>query len=120
MIDLDHPNYLNHPAADQRAAFEYRPGDDSTAAPAVTIVTPFYNTGPVFAETMRSVFRQSFQQWEWLIVNDASTNPEALAMLDRVRQSDPRVRVIDHQVNQGPSAARNTGYRAARTDYVVQ
>ena len=35
-------------------------------------MTPFYNTGVVFHETARSVLGQSFQQWEWLIVNDGS------------------------------------------------
>ena len=86
----------------------------------MTIVTPYYNTGAIFHDTARSVLRQSFQQWEWIIVNDGSTDPEALAILDSYRNTDTRIRVIDHEVNQGPSAGRNTAYRAARADYVVQ
>ena len=31
--------------------------------------------------------RQSFQQWEWLIVNDGSTQPQALAILDEYRHA---------------------------------
>src|SRR5262249_7832039 len=88
--------------------------------PCVTIVTPFYNTGVIFHETARSVLRQSLQQWEWLIINDGSTDPEALAILAGYRQRDPRIRVIDHSSNQGLSAARNTGFHSARTPYVVQ
>ena len=64
--------------------------------------------------------RQSFQEWEWLIVNDASTRPEALAVLDAYRQADARIRVIDLPTNQGPSAARNLAFREARAPYVVQ
>ncbi len=94
--------------------------DDKSATPAVSIVTPFFNVGQVFRETARTVFQQSFQQWEWLIVNDGSTNQEALDILDNHRELDPRIRVIDHKTNRGLSAARNTGYRAAATDYVVQ
>jgi glycosyltransferase involved in cell wall biosynthesis len=60
------------------------------------------------------------QQWEWLIVNDGSTDPESLAVLDEYRQCDPRIRVIDHDANRGQSAARNTAFKAARTPYVVQ
>ena len=96
------------------------PQADPAAPPAVTIVTPFYNTGAIFHETARSVFRQSFQQWEWLIVNDGSTRPEALAILDEYRHlDDPRIRVIDLPTNQGPSAARNRAFREARASYIV-
>ena len=106
------------PRTDGRV-YDYAPADPA-APPAVTIVTPFYNTGAIFHETARSVMRQSFQQWEWIIVNDGSTDPEALALLDSYRNTDLRIRVIDHEVNQGLSAGRNTGYRAACAPYVVQ
>ncbi len=119
MIDPNTPDYTNTPASDRRPGYDYRPVDP-TAPPVVTIVTPYYNTGAIFHDTARSVFRQSFQQWEWIIVNDASTNPEALAILDSYRNTDVRIRVIDHEVNQGPSAGRNTAYGAARAPYAVQ
>lgn len=119
MIDPARPDYANTPASPQRPRFGYAP-EDAAAAPAVTIVTPFYNTGEVFYETALSVLRQSLQQWEWLIINDGSTDPAALAILDQYRQRDPRIRVIDHPQNKGLSAARNSGFAAARTPFVVQ
>jgi glycosyltransferase involved in cell wall biosynthesis/GT2 family glycosyltransferase len=119
MIDPQHPDYTNTPVSPQRPCFAYAPHDPA-ALPGVTIITPFYNTGPVFQETARSVLQQSLQQWEWLIVNDGSTEPGSLALLDSYRQRDPRIRVIDHPTNRGLSAARNTGFGAARTAYVVQ
>jgi glycosyltransferase involved in cell wall biosynthesis len=119
MIDPACPNYTNTPASARRPLFGYGPADPA-APPCATIVTPFYNTGPVFHETAHSVLRQSLQQWEWLIVNDASTDPEALAVLDNYRHRDRRIRVIDLTTNQGPSAARNAGFREARASYVVQ
>ena len=120
MIDPNNPDYANTPASPQRPAYNYAPAL-SNAAPAATIVTPFYNnTGPIFYETARSIERQSFQQWEWLIINDASTRPEALAILNEYRQRDPRIRVIDMPTNHGPSAARNLAFREARAPYVVQ
>jgi glycosyltransferase involved in cell wall biosynthesis/GT2 family glycosyltransferase len=90
------------------------------AAPAVTVVTPFYNTGEIFEETARSVLGQTLQQFEWLIINDASTDGASLALLDHYRSSDPRVRVIDHTENRGLSASRNTGFSAARAELVMQ
>jgi glycosyltransferase involved in cell wall biosynthesis len=118
LIDQTNPDYANTPASARRPQFGYRP-EDATAAPCVSIVTPFYNTGVVFHETVRSVLGQSFQQWEWLIVNDGSSNPEALSILDGYRSADPRVRVVDLEVNGGPSRARNAGFRLARAEYVV-
>ena len=119
MIDPRQPDFSNTPADPQRPAFEYVLADPG-APPGVTILTPFYNTGAVFHETARSVFRQSFQQWEWLIVDDASTDPEARAVLATYEHCDPRVRVIHQETNRGPSAARNTGFGLARAPYVAQ
>jgi len=119
MIDPTTPDFTNSPVSSNRPGFEYVLADPTTP-PYVSIITPFYNTGPVFHETARSVLQQSFQQWEWLIVNDGSTDPDALALLADYRHKDPRIRVIDHPENRGLSAARNTGFHKARTEYVVQ
>ncbi len=119
MIDPLHPDYALTPVAPQRPSFDYVLSD-KTAPPCVTIVTPFYNTGPVFHDTACSLLRQSLQQWQWLIINDGSTEPESLAILNVYRQSDPRIQILDHETNQGLSAARNTGFRQAQSPYIVQ
>lgn len=119
MIDPLQPDYTNIPTAHRRSRFGYEPIEHELV-PCVTIVTPFYNTGPVFHETAQSVLQQSFQQFEWLIINDGSTDPAALAVLECYRTKDPRIQVLDHHTNQGLPAARNTGFRAARTPYIVQ
>ena len=119
MIDPRAPDFTNTPASPRRPRFGYAL-TDIDAPPEVTIVTPFYNTGPVFHETASSVLQQSFQQWEWLIINDGSTDAEALLVLEAYRDKDPRIRVIDHSANRGLSASRNTGFGAARSTYVVQ
>jgi glycosyltransferase involved in cell wall biosynthesis/GT2 family glycosyltransferase len=119
MIDPANPDYSNAPVSPRRPRFGYAPATPS-ARSYVTIVTPFYNPGALFHETVQSVLQQSFQQWEWLIVNDGSTDPQSLSMLDLYREGDPRIRVIDHAVNRGLSTARNTGFHAARSRYVVQ
>ncbi len=118
MVDPQNPDYQNTPVSPSRPQYGYRPADPS-AAPAVSIVTPFYNTGEVFRETAQSVLQQSLQQWEWLIVNDGSHEPVSLHILDEYRQSDPRVRVIDHPENRGLPAARNRGWQEARSRYIL-
>ena len=119
MIDPQRPDYSDTPASERRSNFVYALAD-ARVEPVVSIVTPFFNTGAVFHETARSVFRQSLQQWEWLIVNDASTEVPALEVLAQYRDRDHRIRVIDLTTNGGPSRARNVGYAAVRTQYVVQ
>ncbi|MBC8075040.1 MAG: glycosyltransferase, partial [Chloroflexales bacterium] len=79
--------------------YGYRPVT-THAPPAVSIITPYYNTGAVFLETAHSVLRQSLQQWEWLIVNDGSNDPAALRALLPLRSADARIRLID-QPNRG-------------------
>jgi len=117
MIDPKAPDYSNTPASDRRPVFGYRP-EDASAAPLVSIVTPFYSAGEQFHETARAILGQSFQQWEWIIVNDASPHAKAAEVLSRYRQGDARVRVVDHPQNKGLPAARNTGFEQARSEYV--
>lgn len=120
MIDPRQPDYRSTPGSDRRPGFGYEPrGGTDGGRPLVTVLTPFYNTGAVFHETARSVFAQSLQNWEWVIVNDASDSPESLTVLDEYRRRDPRIRVIDLAKNRGP-AARNDGFAAARAEYVFQ
>jgi glycosyltransferase involved in cell wall biosynthesis/Tfp pilus assembly protein PilF len=119
MINPLKPDYGNTPASSQRISPVFLPADPS-AAPFVSILTPSYNAGAIFYETATSVFRQTLQQWEWVIVNDGSTDPEAVKILDEFRTKDPRIRVIDHPQNKGLSAARNTGYNACRAELVFQ
>lgn len=112
------PDYSLHPADPRRPGYDYGPRDPK-AAPAVTIITPFYNAGDDFGETAHTVLAQSFQQWEWLIIDDGSTDSASLALLASYEQRDERIRVI-RQDNAGPSAARNRGYAEARSEFVVQ
>ncbi|MFQ3633759.1 glycosyltransferase [Roseiflexus sp.] len=101
------------PLSPDAPVYGYAPCDP-TAAPAVSVITPYYNTGPIFLDTVRSVLRQSLQQWEWVIVNDGSDEVEALRVLALLRAApDPRIRVLDRP-HGGPSAARNAGVAASR------
>ena len=80
----------------------------------VSIIIPCYNAERWVAATIDSALRQTWSQKEIIVVNDGSKDQS----LSAVRQYEGRgVRVID-QANAGASAARNTGLRAARGDYV--
>ncbi len=118
MIDPQRPDYTDTPASALRPLYGYQPAG-LDPPPAVSLITPFFNTGPVFHETAKSVFRQSLQQWEWIIVDDCSTDPESLSILEHCRRSDPRIRILRADHNVGLPSARNMGVAAARADFIA-
>ena len=90
-----------------------------TSAPLITIVTPYYNHSATIRETVESVLGQTFQNFEYIIVNDGSTaeHTEALRKIN-----NPKIRIINLQENLGngsPAAARNTGLGEATGKYAM-
>ncbi|MBO9635401.1 MAG: glycosyltransferase [Chitinophagaceae bacterium] len=86
--------------------------------PVVSIITAFYNTGEIFLETMYSILRQTYPHFEWLIINDGSTNTVSLQLLTQAAQTDPRIRIIDNDANIGLPATRNHGVQCAKGRYL--
>lgn len=105
--------------------YSYQPGRKDwnlgyikTGKPLLSIITPFYNDSGLIMQTARCVFNQTFPYFEWIIVNDGSTESAALETLKKIEQSDPRVHVL-HKENGGPAAARNYGVRHSKTDSIL-
>ncbi len=88
------------------------------SGPTITVVVPCYNESRFVAETLESVQRQSFTEWECIVVDDASSDDSVSKITDYVR-GDDRFKLVRHQVNGGLSAARNTGLRMAKGRYVT-
>lgn len=87
--------------------------------PLVTVITSAYNPGRPLLTAARSMIEQSWQDWELLIVDDASPDPRAAAILDEADGLDPRIRVIRKAVNGGTYRCRNTALRLSRGDFVT-
>jgi glycosyltransferase involved in cell wall biosynthesis len=90
----------------------------SQVVPHVSVVMSVYNGGPYLAEAIESVLRQSFQNFEFLLINDGSTDGSG-ELLDEYARSDERVRVI-HQENRGLIASLNRGCSEARGDLIAR
>jgi teichuronic acid biosynthesis glycosyltransferase TuaG len=85
-------------------------------APLVSVITPLYNTEDYIAETIGSVLKQDYTNWEMIIVDDCSTDGSA-SVVERFARQDPRIRYFRLDKNYGaPYAARNfaTGKAAGR------
>jgi hypothetical protein len=85
--------------------------------PLVSIIVPFYNLGAYLPETIASVDRQTFRDFELIIVNDGSTEDASLDALEPLRTRDD-LRIID-QPNRGLSNARNVAVDASRGRWVL-
>ena len=116
MIDYLKPNYANRPGI-ARGITPYALDVKSLIAPDVAIITPYFNTGEIFFETVQSLLSQSFQNWEWIIVDDGSTDEASIQRLDQVGKMDSRIKTY-HQSNSGPSAARNHAFAKSSARYV--
>ena len=84
--------------------------------PRVSVVMPAWNRVGSIRMAVESVLRQTFTDFELLVVDDGSTDGTMDALYDI---TDPRLRCLANPRNMGPSAARNTGIRAARGDWVA-
>ncbi|MCC1493859.1 glycosyltransferase family 2 protein [Cognatishimia sp. F0-27] len=83
--------------------------------PVASIVVPAYNVQDTLSETIEALLKQSFEDFEIVIVNDGSS--DGTADMAEAFRSDPRVRVV-HQRNRGLAGARNSGIAAARGRYI--
>lgn len=84
--------------------------------PSVTVVIPAFNRVGSIRAAVESVLTQSYADFELLVIDDGSSDGTMSALAEL---SDPRLRLLANPRNMGPSAARNTGIRAARGDWVA-
>lgn len=84
--------------------------------PFFTVLMPAYNAAPFLRQAVDSVLAQTFTDFEFLIINDGSTD-ETRDMLDSY--SDARIRIY-HQENQGVIGALNKGLELAKGRYIAR
>jgi GT2 family glycosyltransferase len=90
------------------------------SSPLFTIVTPVYNVPPdVLQETVASVLAQRFSDWEWILVDDRSPDENVVPALVEHARRDPRIRVIQREVNGGIVAASNDAVAAASGEFLA-
>ena len=81
-------------------------------APLISIIMPVYNAGVLLHTAVESVLRQSFADFELLLVDDGSTDG-SVALAHELAKKDGRIRVLE-QPNAGICAARNLGLQHCR------
>ncbi len=85
-------------------------------SPTVSVVIPTYNRAHLVGRAIQSVLNQTYHDFEIIIVDDGSIDNTE----DVVKSlNDPSIRYTRHDQNRGGSAARNTGIKMARGEYVA-
>jgi glycosyltransferase involved in cell wall biosynthesis len=79
----------------------------------VSVIVTTYNRPAVLARTLAAIERQTYPELEIVVVNDAGAD------VSDVVARFPRARLVTHETNRGPAAARNSGLREARGAYLT-
>ena len=88
----------------------------SAGAPQVTVFMAVYNRERLLRHSIESILAQSFGDFEFLLIDDGSTDRSA----EIVRSyTDPRIRLVVHSTNQGIPKTRNHSLHLARGEYLA-
>lgn len=84
----------------------------------VSIITPSYNSSQFIEGTIQSIFNQTYQNWELIIIDDCSKD-NSCAVIQKYADQDKRVQLIKLEKNSGAAVARNTGIEHATGRFIA-
>jgi glycosyltransferase involved in cell wall biosynthesis len=82
----------------------------------VSVIVITYNRSKLVGAAITSVLNQTFQDFELIVVDDASTDDTAEVLQTF---NDQRIRYIRHETNRREAAARNTGIQNSKSEYIA-
>ena len=86
--------------------------------PKLSIIIPVYNTEKYLAECLESVSRQTFSDWEMIIIEDCSTD-NSRRIVAAGAAKNQKIKAVFHAANQGVSASRNEGLNLAQGEFIT-
>jgi glycosyltransferase involved in cell wall biosynthesis len=84
--------------------------------PLVSVIIPAYNYAHFLPETLDSVIKQTFSNWECILINDGSTDETEKVAIEYCKK-DERIKYY-YQDNRGLSSARNLGLKHSKGEYI--
>ncbi len=85
----------------------------------ISIIIPVYNVENYIAQTVESVRKQTYPEWELLLVDDGSTDGSRRVMEEMLREyPDERIRILEKE-NSGAAKTRNAGLKESRGRYIA-
>ncbi len=87
-------------------------------SPMVSVIIPSYNSGNYISATLESVLKQSYQEFEIIIVDDGSTD-NTLEVVKKIAITENRIKVFTIQHSGRPSVPRNYGVKNASGNFIA-
>ncbi len=84
----------------------------------ISIIIPIYNQAKKIPECLDSIARQSYMNYEIIVVNDGSKDKLGRVLEKYKKLFSPRMKII-HQKNQGANVARNNGFKASKGEFLL-
>jgi GT2 family glycosyltransferase len=110
-----------HTPTPDRLAQMAREQADWPHRPLISVITPVYNTDPMWLHAaVESVRRQAYPNWELCLCDDASTSAATRTALDEIAVSDARIKVTRLAQNGGISVASNAALALAGGEFIVR
>ncbi|GIO23425.1 glycosyltransferase family 2 protein [Oceanobacillus sp. J11TS1] len=86
--------------------------------PLVSIITPAFNSAKFINETIESVLKQTYTNWELIIVDDDSSD-RTVEQVKEFQRWDSRIMLIELKENRGSAVARNIAMKNAKGRYIA-
>ena len=89
----------------------------SEKQPLISIITPVYNLENYLVRCLDSILAQTWQNWELLLIDDASTD-KSMQICEDYAKRDQRIRLFHQEQQHGAGAARNKALELAQGEYL--
>lgn len=87
--------------------------------PKISVIMSAYNSEKYLAEAIKSILNQIFRDFEFIIINDKSTD-NTLNIIKRYSKKDKRIKIINNPKNMGLTKSLNKGLRIAKGEYIAR
>ena len=85
----------------------------------VDIIIPVYNSQKTIAKTIKSVFKQTYNNWTLIIIDDASTD-DTIKIVEKIcKKVKKKIIILKNNVNRGQAFSRNRGLKFSKSKFVT-
>lgn len=92
---------------------------ETAPLPLVTVITPAYNASRFIEDTILSVQKQTYVNWEHLVVIDCNSKDNTDELVQKISEKDPRVKCVNSPEAYGAAQNRNVGLKLAQGDLIA-
>lgn len=84
----------------------------------VSIITPMYNSEKYILETYESIAKQTYKNWEWLVIDDCSID-KSYQIIEKISRKDKRIKLFKNIKNSRAASCRNIGLENCKGEYIT-